>query len=130
MPAPSSPTPWLVPLTSFFGQPVLVGRIAEFREAAFEPQPLLPGAAVAVLGDDQLRHPCDLAVLGFPFLERGEDLDRVAGDRVLRLVRPEIIFLAIDEEHDVGVLLDRARLAKVGELRALVLALLNRTAEL
>src|SRR5690349_16754277 len=113
MPTPSSPTPWLVRLTSFFGQPVLVGRVAEFREAALETEALLAGAAVAVLGDDQLGHARDLAVLGFPFLEGREDLDRVARDRVLRLVRLQIIFLAIDEEHDVGVLLDRSRFAQV-----------------
>src|SRR5436309_7100569 len=53
------------------------------------------GLAVAVLGDDQLREP--LVLFG-----GGVDL------------------VAVDERHHVGVLLDRARLAQVGELRAVV----------
>jgi hypothetical protein len=36
-----------------------------------------------------------------------------------------VVFLAIDEHHHVGVLLDRARLAQVRQLRALVLAVLH-----
>ncbi len=42
----------------------------------------------------------------------------------------EVVGLAIDEHHDVGVLLDRARFPKVGELRALVFALFDRTRQL
>src|SRR3546814_16603784 len=61
---------------------------------------------------------------------RLEDLGVVALDRPFGLARCDIIFLAIDEEDDVGVLLDRAGFAKVGELRPLVLALLDRAAEL
>jgi hypothetical protein len=47
-----------------------------------------------------------------------------------RLLGGEVIILAVDEQHNVGVLLDRAGLAKVGQLRALVLALLDGAAEL
>ena len=47
-----------------------------------------------------------------------------------RLLGGEIIILAVDEEHDVGVLLDRARFPEVRQLRPLVLALLDRAAEL
>ena len=46
------------------------------------------------------------------------------------LLAGEIIFLAVDEQHHVGVLLDRARLAQVGELRALVVAVLDLAREL
>ena len=42
----------------------------------------------------------------------------------------EVIFLAVDEHHDVGVLLDRAGFAQVGELRALVVAAFDLTREL
>ena len=49
---------------------------------------------------------------------------------VARLLGREIIILAVDEEHDVGVLLDRARFAQVRQLRPLVLALLDRAAQL
>src|SRR3546814_9590672 len=41
-----------------------------------------------------------------------------------------VILVAVDEHDDVGVLLDRAGLAQVGELRALVLALLDGAREL
>ena len=40
----------------------------------------------------------------------------------LRLLVLQIIFLTVDEHHDVGVLLDRTGLAKVGQLRMLVVA--------
>ena len=42
----------------------------------------------------------------------------------------EVIFFAVDEHDDVGVLLDRARFAEVGELWALVLALLDLAGQL
>ena len=49
--------------------------------------------------------------------------DVVAFDRALGLLRRDVIILAIDEQHDVGVLLDRSRFAQIRQLRALVLAL-------
>ena len=42
----------------------------------------------------------------------------------------QIIFLAKDEQHNVGVLLDGARLTQIGQLRALVLARFNLSREL
>jgi hypothetical protein len=42
-----------------------------------------------------------------------------------RLTVFEVIFLAIDEQDNVGVLLDRPRFAKIRELRPLVVALFN-----
>ena len=38
-----------------------------------------------------------------------------------------VVLVAVDEGDEVGVLLDRARLAQVGEDRALVRAALDRT---
>ena len=42
-----------------------------------------------------------------------------------RFLPAQIVFLAIDEHDDVGILLDRPRFAKIGELRPLVLAVLH-----
>ena len=41
-----------------------------------------------------------------------------------------VIFLAVDEKHNVGVLLKRTGLTQMTELRALVLCLLDGTTEL
>ena len=46
------------------------------------------------------------------------------------LARFQIIFLAIDEHHHVGVLFDRAGFAKVGQNRPLVIAGVNATRQL
>jgi len=46
------------------------------------------------------------------------------------LLAGKIIFLAIDEQNDVGVLFDRSRFTQVGELRALVVAVLDLAGEL
>src|SRR3546814_20162017 len=84
----------------------------------------------SLLGDDQLGEAVGTLHVAGPGLMRLEDLGVVALDRPFGLARCDIIFLAIDEEDDVGVLLDRAGFAKVGELRPLVLALHDRAAEL
>jgi hypothetical protein len=42
----------------------------------------------------------------------------------------EIVFLAIREDHGIGVLLDRSAVAQVGKLRTLLLALLDRPGQL
>ena len=41
------------------------------------------------------------------------------------LLAGEVIFLAVDEEHHVGILLDGAGLSEVGQLRALVVAVFD-----
>ena len=48
----------------------------------------------------------------------------------LRLAVVRVHLLAEDEEHDVGVLLERAGLAQVGELRPVIAARFRRAAEL
>ena len=42
----------------------------------------------------------------------------------------DVVFLAVHEHDNVGILLDRARFTQVGELRALVLAVLDLAREL
>ena len=76
--------------------------VAELRERGLEVQHDLAGRPVPVLGDDQLR--VALALL--------------------------VTVVAVDEHHDVGVLLDRARFAQVRELRPLVGARLGVAVEL
>ena len=53
----------------------------------------------------------------------------VEGD-LLRHALLQVIFVAVDEEHDVRVLLDRARFAEIRKLRPLVLAALDGAREL
>src|SRR5262249_52595139 len=73
------------------------GQVVEAGARGGEAREHLAGGAVALLGDDQL----------------GDAL-RVGGLRV-------VVLVAVDEDDHVGVLLDGARLAQIGELGALVL---------
>ena len=57
-----------------------------------------------------------------PSASHSANFSRFASDRLAHLV---IIFLAEHEQHDVGVLLDRAGFAQVRKLRPLVLAVLD-----
>ena len=75
-----------------------------------------------LLADDHLRRVGDFLHLFFPLLP----LRRV----VLRLASRQIIFFAVDEHDHVGILFDRSGFAEVGELRALVVALLHRARQL
>src|SRR5690349_9281001 len=78
------------------------GQILEARVGLVEIEIDEPRRSVALLADDDL----------------GAALERVAV-----LVRRSVVhLLAIDEHHQIGILLDGARLAKVGKLRSLVLA--------
>ena len=61
---------------------------------------------------------------------RSSNLSSVSSGALLRLGALVVVLLAVDEHDDVGVLLDRAGFAQVGELRPLVLALLDRAREL
>ena len=80
------------------------------------------GRAVALLADDHFGAAVHLLHLLLP--------REVLGRAFLGLLVLEVVLLAIDEEHHVGVLLDRAGFAQVGELRMLVVALFDLTAEL
>src|SRR5262249_11176133 len=103
-------------------QPVFLGEIGEACHAGLELQLNGSGRSGALLADDDL----GLAVYRVHFGLPLEVLFR-AGARLLVL---EIIFLAEQEQHDVGVLLDRAGFAQVRELRALVIPVLDLAREL
>ena len=90
----------------------------------------MPVDAVALLGDDHFGHAVDSAHVLLPLLIGFDDLDIVVVLGRLGLARGDVIILAVDEQDDVGVLLDRARFPEVGKLRPFVLALLDRAAEL
>src|SRR6516162_2897550 len=80
------------------------------------------GWAVALLADDDLGLAVHAGHFHLP-------LRILVGARP-RLLVAQVIFLAEHKEHDVGVLLDRARLAQVGELRPFVIAVLDLAREL
>src|SRR4051794_18751614 len=75
---------------------VALSRVLEARELADERQIDLADRTVALLRDDELRE-------------------------AFRFRRRVVHLIAVDEEDDVGVLLDRTGLAKVRHHRALVL---------
>ena len=112
-------------------RPLVVGRqIVELGELALEGQPHDAGRAVALLGHDHLGLAVGLLAALLPgVVALVEALVALLG-APRRLRAREVVLLAIDEHDDVGVLLDRARFAQVGELRPLVLALLDGAAEL
>src|SRR6516165_12319611 len=74
--------------------------IGELRVPAQERQLRHAGRTVAVLGEDDL---CDSLLVG---------------------LLAEVVLVAVDEEDEVGVLLQAAALSQVGEDRTLVVALL------
>src|SRR5215218_8323060 len=130
-PAPSSPLPRTgrASLAAHLRQIAFVDSVAELGDAPVKTDSDDAGGAVALLGDDHFRLAGRRGVFGVPLLVFCQLLGLV-GRRHVGLDRLEVIILAIDEEHDVGVLLDRAGFTKIGELRPFVLALLDRTAEL
>src|SRR5439155_957510 len=89
-----------------------LGIVVEASEFLLEVELHGAGRPVALLPDDELRHTLDVvAVL---------------------VVGPVVELLAVNEPHDVGVLLDGTRFAQIGELRPAVLAaaLLRRARQL
>src|SRR5699024_6842425 len=86
-------------------EPARAGHVSEPGVVPLEGDRDRLGGAVAVLGDDEVR---------------------LAGAGGLLLV----VVLAVDEQDEVGVLLDRARLAQVAHHRGLVLALLAAAVQL
>src|SRR5213592_3815746 len=77
--------------------------VVEARVFLLEEELHGPRGAVALFSDDELCEAFDVVVR-------------------LRVGGAVVELLAIDEAHDVGVLLDRARLPQVGELRPPVIA--------
>src|SRR4051794_38721474 len=73
--------------------------VAEPRDRGFERQIDGAGRAVALLADDDFGLAVREVHVQPPFL--------VLGRARARLLHGEVVFLAIDEQHDVSVLLDR-----------------------
>jgi hypothetical protein len=111
-------------------QLIIVDIIAKAGDCSFKFQLHLAGRAVALLGDDQFGHAFHALEFGQPFGMIVKHLGVIAFHRPLGLARHHIIFLAEHEQHNVRVLLDRARFAKVRELRALVFSAFDSAAEL
>src|SRR5665213_3784851 len=89
-------------------------QIAEAGELAFETQFDHAGRAVALFADDDF---------GLAVHQRHVELPLFVFRRAdPRLLVGEVIFLAVHEHHDVGVLFDRTGFTQVGQLRALVVA--------
>src|SRR5437016_9349821 len=96
------------------GQVAILREIAEARELAFELYFHGAGGAVALLADDDFGLAVHQRHVELPFFVfRRPDA---------RLLICEVIFLAIDEYDDVGVLLDRTRFTQIGKLGTLVVA--------
>src|SRR5581483_6096076 len=79
------------------------------------------------LSEEQIDRP-DRTVALLPDDDLGLSLERIA----VLVLRPFVDLGAVDEQHEIRVLLDGARLAQVRELRPLALraALLRRTRQL
>src|SRR5712671_3260652 len=112
------------------GEVVAAHEIVEPGGLAVEAQRHLADRPVALLGDE---HFTGAAHFGQPLVPMFVALVEL----VVALLGPphwlaaaQIVFLAEDEHDHVGVLLDRAGFAQVGELRALVVAVLDGTREL
>ena len=90
---------------------IVVGRqVAELGELALEGQPHDAGRAVALLGDDHLGLAVVLLAALLPVVVALVELLVALVGAPLRLLAHQVVFVAIDEHHDVGVLLDRARI--------------------
>ena len=99
--------------------------VVEAGEFALEVQFDGADRAVALFGDDDLGHIAGVFQALFPlFLFLHEVL--VGFALVLRRLVPfQVVFLAENEHHHIGVLFDGAGLPEVGQLRAFVVALLD-----
>src|SRR5882762_2534283 len=112
------------------GQPRVADVVLEPRGLAVEAQRRLADGAVTLLGHHDVGEAVDLLAALLPAVVAvAELLDALLGP-LRRLRAGEIVFLAEDEHHDVGVLLDGAGLSEVRELRPLVLPGFHRAREL
>ncbi len=97
--------------------------VAEAGELTLERQANGADGAVALLAD----HNFGFAVQALHFiLPRGHFVVLV----ITGLFALFVVFLAVHEHHDVGVLLNRARFTQVRELRAFIFAIFDLTREL
>ncbi len=85
----------------------ILGAVLKLGEVMQKYQIYFSDGPVALLGDDQLRHPAQIFAV------------------------PLVHLFAEDESHQVGILLDRARFAQIAQLRPVIaLARLGRAAQL
>src|SRR5580704_11414368 len=96
--------------------------VAEACYSGLELQLYCAGRTMALFADDKLGLSVRLGNLLFPVCKFRSSFTG--------LFVFEIIFLAEYEHHHVGVLLDRARLAQIGKLRPLVVAVLDLSRQL
>src|SRR5512138_769399 len=112
------------------GEVVIGDQVAEARGIAVEGELTRADRPVALLGDDDLGLAVGALAALLPALQALVELVVVLAVALRGLGALGVVLLTVDEHDDVGVLLDRAGLAQVGELRALVLALLHGAREL
>src|SRR5215813_3047632 len=112
------------------GQLFVAREIGELRHLALEVERHGADGAVALLGDENVGDVADLLAMLLPALDAFVELIHRFVSALLGLAALVIVLLAVDEHDDVGILLDRAGFAQVGELWPLVLALLDRAREL
>ena len=101
-------------------------QIAEAGKLTLEQQRNRARGTMALFGDDQIgtvvgfRHPL------LPLVHRRMVFFAIAVERdLLGHLLFKVIFVAVDEHHRVGVLLDRAGFAQVRKLRPLVVTILH-----
>src|SRR4051812_46010496 len=99
--------------------------IVEFCRFGLEMQLDVADRPVPLLGDNDFRGPEGRLAALLPAVVAVVELVVVLLRAADRLAARQVIFLAEDEHHDVGVLLDRAGFAQIGQHRPLVLALLD-----
>src|SRR5271167_4384236 len=114
---PASVQPQTTASIRSFGQMVVDREIAETRHTGLELKFYRAGGAVALLADDHFGLAVHQRHIQLPFF-----IFRRAGAGLLIC---QIIFFTEDEQHHVGVLLDRTGFTQVGQLRALVVAALD-----
>src|SRR6478735_8231652 len=94
--------------------------VAEPGEFGLEEQRDGAGRAVPLLGDDEVGLVVDLLHPLLPLVQRFLELVLGLVADLLRGALGLVVFVAIDEHHHVGVLLDRAGFAQIRQLRTLV----------
>src|SRR3546814_89298 len=106
----------LSPAASVVGGEMVIGdEVAEPRGVAVEGELPRADRAVALLGDDHLGFAIGALAAFLPALQALVELVVVLAVALGRLGALNVILVAVDEHDDVGVLLDRAGLAQVGE---------------
>src|SRR5271169_5962392 len=104
------------------GELISLSEVAKTRDVGLELQRHGAGRSVTLLADDDFGFAMDLGHLRLPF--------EVFFSPGTRFAIAQVVFFPEHEQDDVGVLLDRTRLAQIRQLRSLVLAVLDLTRQL